>query len=153
VCQVEYCGAGDRQRIDARMRPEILVLGGDEGLPHHIRYGRIGYKDAPFSGKLCHQSPITGVHAAHHWRLIVPQSFYVRQVGAEAFICDIATKATDGHDQNPDAEQTPRDAARKPAECSATRLLPCWPLLFRLAILGGGRHQLLAGCEVLGHGE
>ena len=79
-------GAQDRQRVDAAMGEEILVLGGDEGVLDDVRDGVEGHEDAPLGREFREQAGIAGIDAAHHRRLVVVQPIDVRQVGAEFFI-------------------------------------------------------------------
>ena len=106
---------GDRQRIDTGMRPEILVLGRDERLLHHVRDRRIRHEDAPLGGKLRHQPRVAGIDPAHHARLIIPQAIDVRQIGTEPLVGDIANATAHKHHQHHDGEQTAQDTAHEAA--------------------------------------
>ena len=134
------------------MGPEILVLGRDEGLLHHVGNRRIRHEDASLGGQLGHQPRVAGVDPAHHRRLVVAQPIDVRQVGAEALPRDVAADAADHGHQQADAE-----AARRPrrarsggtgcgAACAAAAVAACGP-----CGCPGGWRQLFAGCQGFVH--
>ena len=153
ICVMSNTAArGDRQRIDPGMRPEILILGRDEGLLHQVRNRRIRHKDAALGGKLSHQPSVAGVNPAHHRRLVIAQPIDVRQVGGETLPGDITADAADRDRQQTDAEQPANDATRKAADQAAAWLAGRWRLPFAaLAAVGRGGRQLLAGCQGLVH--
>ncbi len=81
--QVGEGGARHRTRIDALVGPEVLVLGGDEGLLDHVRDGGERHEDAPLLCQLGDQARVAGVDAAHHRRLVLPQAVHGRQLGGQ----------------------------------------------------------------------
>ncbi len=77
-------GAGDGERVDAAMGPELLVLGRDEGLLQHVRDRADRHEDAPLGGELGQQPLVPGIDPAHHLRLVLPQPVQRRQLGRVA---------------------------------------------------------------------
>ena len=126
--QVEYRGAQDRKRIDALVQPEILILGGYEGLLHHVRHRRIRDEDAALGGKFRHQPCVAGEDPAHHRGLVIPQAIHIGKVGAESIPREVAAGATQQNQQRAYAEETSRHSAQKTVEPAAARS-PCNRLL------------------------
>ncbi len=78
--------AGDGAGVDALVGPEILVLGGDEGLLDHVRNGGERHEDAPLLRQLGDQAVIAGIDPAHHRRLVLAQPVHRRQFGRELLV-------------------------------------------------------------------
>ena len=109
--QVERRRADDRQRVDAGMGVEILVLGGDEGLLDDRRDGADRHEDAPFGGQFRQQAGIAGIDPAHDRRLVVAQPVDVGQVGAEMLIGHVAAGGAHDAAQQHDAQHRADHAA------------------------------------------
>ena len=62
------------------MAVEILVLGRNERLDHFRRHGIDGNEGAVLTGIFGDQRAVSGVHAAHHRRLVIGQLRIVRQI-------------------------------------------------------------------------
>ena len=61
-CEVGDRGAHDAQRVDARMRVEVLVLGREERLDHALRNRLDRHEHPLLVGELGQQSAVAGVH-------------------------------------------------------------------------------------------
>ncbi len=105
-------GAQDGERIDAAMGPEILILGGDEGLFDDIGNGGIGRIDAPLLGKLGHQRAIGREHPAHYRRLIILEPGDIGKIGSIVAIGAIG----DDRRSQPGEHDEPGERTCKPAE-------------------------------------
>ena len=139
------------------MGPEVLVLGRDEGLLHHVGDRRVRHEDAPLGGQLGQQARVAGIDAAHHRRLVVAQAVDVRQVGAEVLPGEIANASADQHRPagQSRARRPPRRARIGGSDWRRLRRggggcgcrLPAW------LIAGGLGRQRFAGCQGSAHGS
>ena len=112
-------GAGHGAGVDTLVGPEILVLGGNEGLLDDVRNGGVRHEDAPLLGQFGDQPVIAGVDPAHHRRLVLAQPVHRRQFGGElleGMVADCAAHDADHHQpRQRDAGQPADRAQRGPA--------------------------------------
>ena len=80
---VEDAGAEDAAEVEAVVLVEVLVLGRQERVDHHLRHRLDRNVEPALGGVLSHQRPIAGVHAGHHRRFVVLKLRIVRQVLGE----------------------------------------------------------------------
>ncbi len=83
VLQVDRAGARDALEVEPVVLVEILVLGGQEGVDHHLRHGLDRNVEPALGGVFGDQRAVGGVHAGHHRRLVVLKLRVVRQVLGE----------------------------------------------------------------------
>ena len=99
-------GAHDAQRVDARMRVEILVLGREERLNHALRNRLDRHEHPLLVGELGQQSAVAGVQTGHRRRLVVGQLPVVRQARAVTVHQEQRASAGDqGEHQRPGAQR------------------------------------------------
>ena len=149
--QVEHPGAGNGQRIDAAVAPEILVLGGNESLLDHVGNGLNRHENPALGRQFRHHPPVAGEHSAHHRRLVVLQSVHVRQVGAEMAPGDVASGRADRAAQHDDAEQGAEHAADEAGNWVASAARRWRRRLTPGTARPGMRGQRLAGSQGTGH--
>ena len=70
----------DAARVEAVVVVEVLVLGGDEGLPDAFGDLVDGREDAPLAGELVHELALAGVDAAERRRLVALELGVVGEV-------------------------------------------------------------------------
>ena len=80
---IEQAGANDAAEVEAVVLVEVLVLGGEEGVDHHLRHGLDRNVEPALRGVFGDQRTVAGMDAGHHRRLIVLQLRVVRQVLGE----------------------------------------------------------------------
>ena len=99
----------DAARVEAVVLVEVLVLGGDEGLPDLVGDLVDRREDAPLAGELVHERALAGVDAAERRRLVALELGVVGQV-----------LAVDGDDGG-EAGEAEHGCHRGPAEQEAEK--------------------------------
>ena len=117
--QVGEHGADDAQRVETRMRVEVLVLGGEERLDHSPGNGIDGYEHPLLVCELGQQAAVPSMHSGHGRWLIVGELAIVRQARGVAMHQIQGTAArgqgTDNHSDGQHTEQLHHSAQRTPS--------------------------------------
>ena len=113
ILQIQHAGARDALEIEPAMLVEILVLGRDEGVDHHLRHRLDRQIQSALLGVFGEQRAVGRVHARHHRRFVILQLRIIRQVlGVMPHHSGDAGDADQEQDR-PGREQKPEEAQKQ----------------------------------------
>ena len=124
VQDVVESGAGDGQRVNATMGPELLIFGGDKGLLDHVGDRADRHEDAAFGGELGEQAVIAGIDAAHDFGLVGAEAVERGQFGGIALIGVPCESASSEAAEQAEQQEQADDAADETPEAASG---PLWP--------------------------
>ncbi len=127
VAEIGDRGAQDSERVDAAMDPEILVLGGDEGVAHHGGDGVERREDAPLAGEFGDQRAIGGEDAAHHRGLVGLEPGDVRKIGRVVPVGAVENDEGGQHGEHAETGDHPHQAGGEADEGSEEAAAPLRP--------------------------
>ena len=129
VLRVDNRRARHALKVEPVVVVEILVLGREEGVDHHLRHGLDRDVEPALGGVFGNQRAVGGVHAGHHRRLVVLQLRVVRQVLGEV---PEQPGAGADPDQEHDRARCEQESAESQEESHGRKSIPDEPASARI---------------------